>query len=165
MRTSTIGLVAILSVLISACGPAIMYGPEAPEPMRSYEKIMAIRGKSKNEIFVTTNEWLVETFEPGEFYLEFQDKEGGKIMGQYVYTYLDGLYACEVSQTVDISIKEEKIRLQIFSPTYAVTTAIDQEYYGTHRPLTTEKGLTRAKSNWEWFEHSLYEKLTAVDEW
>lgn len=165
MKLINLSSILAAAIALAACGPSIMYGPKISEPMRGYEEILEVPGKGKDEIFVNTNEWLVENFEPQDFYMEFQDKEAGKIMGEYTFTFIDGLYACQVRQTIDISIKDERLRLRIISPTYAVTTAIDQEYYDSHRPLVTQQGILKAKSRWEWFRESLNEKLTLTDDW
>lgn len=65
-------------------GCATMMGAKAAPEMRTFEKVIEISDKSKDQIYIKANGWFVETFNSAESVIEFQDKEAGKIMGKYV---------------------------------------------------------------------------------
>src|SRR5690625_7103367 len=67
----------------------------------------------KDDLYIRTNGWFVETFNSPESVIEFQDKEAGKIMGKYVYTYSEGVYTYAVRQTISIDIREGRLRMSI----------------------------------------------------
>lgn len=48
------------------------------------EKIVKIEGKSKNELFVLANNWMIHTFNNAESVIQFSDKESGTITGKYL---------------------------------------------------------------------------------
>jgi hypothetical protein len=80
-------LTVLLSAFLYACGT--MMGAKAPEEARRFEKVIDVPGFSKSDLYVKANAWFVETFNSAESVIEFQDKEAGKIMGKYVFSYYE----------------------------------------------------------------------------
>ncbi|WP_233248578.1 DUF4468 domain-containing protein, partial [Desulfonatronum sp. SC1] len=69
-----------------------MMGTTAPEEARRYERIIEVPNHTKSEIYVKANAWFVETFNSAENVIEFNDRESGRVMGKYVFTYNEGVY-------------------------------------------------------------------------
>src|SRR5574344_2909153 len=85
-RVTILFSTAIL-LLVIASGCATMMGAKATPEMRTYKRIIEIPGQTKDQIYIRANSWFVETFNSAESGIEFQDKEAGKIMGNYVFSY------------------------------------------------------------------------------
>ncbi len=153
-------------VLYVAMGCATMMGPKATPEMKTFEKIIEIVNQNKDQIYIRANGWFVETFNSAESVIEFQDKEAGKIMGKYVFSYSEGVYTYSVIQTVDISIKDNKLRIVINNPLYKTTSGMGERYpNATYDPLETQKGIERARSEWSKLTASLEDYLQKKDDW
>lgn len=161
-------ILLIYSVILAfiSLGCATMLGKKADPSMRSYEKKYELPGQTKDQLYIKVNGWFVETFNSAESVIEFQDKEAGKLMGKYVYGYLEGVYAHRVKQVVDISIKDEKIRFKVTNPSYKTTSGMGETYHNaTYSPLETVKGLQKARQKWKKLSYSLNAYLQKDDDW
>lgn len=135
--------------VLSSC-TATMTGAKASAEMRSMQKVVEIPGLTQDEIYIRANSWFVSTFNSAESVIEFQDKESGKIMGKYVFTYGEGVYTFGVKQTVDVEMKEGKMRVSFTNPNYRTLSGMGETYYNTqYTPLETEAGVKRARAEWE----------------
>jgi len=47
-------------------------------------KIVNVIGKTKNEIYIRANTWMVETFNNAKSVIQFSDKESGIVTGRYL---------------------------------------------------------------------------------
>jgi hypothetical protein len=163
-KMTILSCTAVLFLLATGC--ATMMGTKATPEMRTYERIIEVPGQTKDRIYIKANSWFVETFNSAESVIEFQDKEAGKIMGKYVFSYAEGVYTYSVKQTVDISIKDDKVRVIINNPLYKITSGMGETYYNaTYRPLETQKGVERARTEWTELTTSLDNYLQKDDEW
>ena len=159
-------LLLLFFVLVLFNGCASMYGPNAPVEMRSFEKIIEIPNVTKDEIYVKANSWFVETFNSAESVIEYQDKEAGKIMGKYVFSYTEGLYFYNVKQTISIDIKDNRIRVSIYNPFSMITgDALNGSRSGSYSPLVTQAGVDKARSQWNKLVVSLEESLKTDSDW
>ena len=160
-------LLLLFFVLVLFNGCASMYGPNAPVEMRSFEKIIEIPNVTKDEIYVKSNSWFVETFNSAESVIEYQDKEAGKIMGKYVFSYTEGLYFYDVKQTISIDIKDNRIRVSIYNPFSKITgDALNGNNSGnSYKPLVTQAGIDKARLHWNKLAKSLEESLNANSDW
>lgn len=80
--------------------------------------------------------------------------------------YSEGVYTYSVKQTVDIEMREEKIRVKINNPLYKTTSGMGETYYNTaYRVLETQKGIDRARNEWRELTKSLENYLNQNDEW
>lgn len=159
-------LMVISSCLITSCGT--MIGVQGTPEMRTFEKIIEVPNKSKADIYISTNTWFVENFNSAESVIEFQDKESGKIMGKYVYIYMDGIYNQMVKQIISIDIKDGKVRLFISEPCLkTIGDALNGIYIKTnnYKPLTTLKGLQKANEEWGKLALSLDNALNTTLSW
>ena len=163
-RISMISIFAFALVLFTGC--ATMMGVKAPPEMRTFEKIIEIPNQTKSYLYIKANSWFVETFNSAESVIEFQDKEAGKIMGKYIFSYAEGVYTYNVRQIVDIAIKDNKIKIVINNPLFKATSGMGETYTNTsYRPLETQKGIDRARVEWNNLANSLEEYLKKNDEW
>ncbi|PTN28985.1 hypothetical protein C6366_18615, partial [Desulfonatronum sp. SC1] len=81
-----------IGIIITFYSCASMMGTTAPEEARRYERIIEVPNHTKSEIYVKANAWFVETFNSAENVIEFNDRESGRVMGKYVFTYNEGVY-------------------------------------------------------------------------
>jgi len=163
-QISILSCTAIILLIASGCGT--MMGTKASPEMRTYERIIEIPDQTQDQIYIKANSWFVETFNSAESVIEFQDKEAGKIMGKYGFSYAEGVYTYSVKQTVDISIKDDKVRVIINNPLYKTTSGLGETYYNaTYSLLETQKGVERARTEWSELTTSLENYLQKDDEW
>lgn len=149
---------------LSSCGT--MMGAKADESERSIDEIIEAPGMKKDDLYIRTNGWFVETFNSPESVIEFQDKEAGRIMGKYVYTYSEGVYTHAVRQTISIDIREERLRISIREPYFKTTSGMGQVYHNAqYRLLDTKKGIVKARDEWNALIDSLVQYLNTDDSW
>lgn len=167
MKKSIANLILIvLSATLNSC--ATMMGVQAPPEMRTFEKIIEISNKSKADLYINANSWFVETFNSAESVIEFQDKEAGKIMGKYVFSYVEGIYYYDVRQTISIDVKDNKVRIVINDPYYKTTGDVLNGSYGggkNYTPLVSQKGIDRARLEWNKISESLIAYLNKETNW
>jgi len=145
-----------------------MRGPKAPIEQRQYQNITSVSDIDKNQIYVKANSWFVETFNSAESVVEFQDKDAGKIAGKYTFSYTEGMYTYRVKQTLNVDIKDGKIRISITEPYYQVTGDALSGIYSSpaaYRPLETQVGIDKARAEWIKLEQSLISYINKNDSW
>lgn len=156
----------VVLMFLYSCGT--MMGTVASPEMRQMEKIIEAEGNTMEELYVKTNSWFVRTFNSAESVIEYQDKEVGKIMGKYTFSYTEGIYTYRVRQTLSVDLKDNRARIVIDDPYFMVTgDALNGSYVGgDYRVLETEKGLDRTRQEWESLIASLGQNLSIKDtEW
>lgn len=159
-----IGIFAVLSTLFYSC--ASMMGAAAPEEARRYERVVEVPNHTKSEIYVKANAWFVETFNSAESVIEFQDRESGRIMGKYVFTYNEGVYTHAVRQTISLDCRDNRVRIVINDPYFKTTHGMGQYYPNAqYSPLKTQAGVDKAKIRWEDLSNSLEKYLQTDDSW
>lgn len=160
---TTAGLVLLTTMTLIRCGT--MMGAKANPELRSYEEVLELPGHSKDQLYIRANSWFVETFNSAESVIEFQDKEAGKLMGKYIFSYSEGVYTYNVKQTVDVEMKDDKVRVRITNPLYRATSGMGETYYNnSYRLLETQQGVERARSEWKKLTASLESYLEEKDE-
>ena len=155
----------LLLMLVFSQSCAIKESAE-PEPA-ILERIFEYPNKSKTELYVSANSWFVEYFNSAESVIEYQDKEAGKLMGNYTFRYSTGLSTIQVKQTIDVSIKDKKVKLIIKNP-YHKLVSNDSRYgnssYTPYKPNSS--GLIRVKKQWEKLALSFDDYLkNATNDW
>lgn len=159
--------ITIVMILITGC--ATMMGVKAPPEMRTFEKIVEISNQSKNDLYIKANSWFVETFNSAESVIEFQDKEAGKIMGKYVFSYTEGIYYYDIKQTISIDIKDSKVRIVISDPYYKNTGDVLNGRYGyvgrSYSILESQKRIEKARLEWNLLVKSLTTSLNKNTDW
>lgn len=166
MKKITLLSAVFLFGFISSCGT--MMGTDAPVESRSMEKIFQAEGKTKNNIYISVNEWFVKNFTSAESVIEFQDKEAGKILGKYMFSYTEGIYYYDVRQTISVSIKEGIFKISFENPMFRVTgDALNGSGSGSvnFRPLIKEKGVERARLEWSNLSNDLSKYIKTNDTW
>ncbi len=102
-------LILGIFVIISIFGCAGM--ETIPEAQRSHEQTYDVPGLNKDQLFDKTLAWMAETFVSSKAVIELKDKENGKIIGNGVTSIFNGLITFDVSYTLIIDIKNNKIRM------------------------------------------------------
>ena len=144
---SAIGIFAVLSTLFYSC--STIMGAAAPEEARRFERVIEVPNKTQSEIYVKANAWFVETFVSAESVIEFQDRESGRIMGKYVFTYNEGILTFAVRQTISLECRDNRVRIVINDPFIKTTHGVSGHNPGAqYRPLKTQAGIDRAKIRW-----------------
>jgi hypothetical protein len=75
-------ILASIIILLSGCS-TVKYSFVDVEP---YKRIITVQDKSKTELYILANCWLVEAFVSAEAVIQFQDREAGKIIGKCTLT-------------------------------------------------------------------------------
>ena len=158
-RITISSCISIFILIVSGC--ATTYGPKAPKGMNVFERLIEVPNQNKDEIYVKANSWLVKTFDFTESDILFQDKDAGKIMGKLVHSYGEGLYLRTIRQTLDITIKDETLKLVINDPYFKTKEPRPEggPVETRYRPLDSEGGLRKARAAWRSYEESLTEYL------
>lgn len=90
-----------------------------------YQEVVPAEGLSKNDIFVRMNEWFVRTFNSPKNVIQMQDKEAGKLMGKYSFTYKSGKGMFSVLYYIDCILsfeaREGRYRLEASNFTQSVS--------------------------------------------
>jgi len=161
-------IILVITILFMS-GCATMMGDLITDPaQKTFEKISVIDNLNTGEIYVKANSWFVETFNSAESVIEFQDREGGKIMGKYVFEYKEGIYFYRVKQTISVDIQDGKVRLKIYEPLfYAYGDVLNGNYSDnrSYKPLETKAGVDRAKLEWNSLSNSFMGYLKKDTSW
>src|SRR5690554_4125322 len=73
-------LIALTAVFIISC--ETISGHQT-ETLETYESIFESEGK-KDELYLKSNKWMVETFKSSKSVIQFSDKESGMLIGKYI---------------------------------------------------------------------------------
>ncbi len=164
MKLQTIASIILAVFMLSGCGTVM--GVKAPPEASSMEKIIDIAKADKDELYIKANTWFVDTFVSAESVIEFQDKEAGKIAGKYTFEYSEGFQRYRVKQTIDLSIRDNMVRVEIRSPVFRVVHSASRSMPHTeYVPLETQAGLNKARTEWNMLINSLEEALRQSYEW
>jgi hypothetical protein len=106
------GIVLVFALFVLA-GCAI---PVTAPPSASFEKILAVPGKTREQIFEESKQWMAKTFRSSKAVIEYENKDAGKIIGNgSVERALTQDYFLRmghlVTFTLQQDIKDEKTRL------------------------------------------------------
>ncbi|MDO6802980.1 DUF4468 domain-containing protein [Wenyingzhuangia sp. 1_MG-2023] len=162
---SKFGMIGFFIGFLTSC--RIVSGIQVPPEMRTFEKIIEVPDKSKNELYVEANSWFVKTFNSAESVIEFQDKEAGKIIGKYVFSYFEGFYYYDVRQIIAVDVKDNKLRIVISDPYYKTTgyafnaNSVDSSY----TPLVSQNGIYRARLEWNKLSESFKISINKNTDW
>jgi hypothetical protein len=151
--------------LLTSCATAIISGPAASYESKRFEEIFELPNQSKEDLYVKVNSWMVETFNSAESVIEFSDKEAGKVLGKYTFVFTDKIYFYQVKQNIEISVKENKVKLEIKNPTYRTTMDMRVGFVNSSSPLETQAGIDRAKIEWNTLSESLLAFLRKKSNW
>lgn len=87
----------------------------------TFERIEENLDKSQENLYILSNQWLVDNFNNAESVIEFQDKENGIILGKYSYktrvVQSLGFSTIDyVKSTIKIHIKDNAVKITISDP-------------------------------------------------
>ena len=108
------GIVIIVIISMQSCA--------MNQYLTSTEKsnVVNVEGKTKNELYIRANTWMVETFNNAESVIQFSDKENGIVTGKYIMTTIitstttsHGVYSM-----IKIQVKDGAARITIIPQSY-----------------------------------------------
>jgi hypothetical protein len=145
-----------------------MYGPKASADQKQFEKIIDIQKKSKNDLYVSANTWFVDTFNSAGSVIQYQDKDAGKIMGKYSFSFQESMYRYNIKQTLALDVKDGKVRVRIYDPEFAI---IGDSLNGTYARVPqyssdlTEETMKTTKAHWLLLSSNLESALNKDASW
>lgn len=109
-------LLAALLTLFSACVPMKYNTATLPVQEQVFDDIVG----TKSELYVKSNEWMVQMFNNRESVVQFSDKEEGALIGKYLmfgeFRSL-GMYNIttdtRVFAKIDIRVKDNKAKISV----------------------------------------------------
>lgn len=84
-----------------------------------YEETDTMPNTSKTDLYNKSRIWFVNTFNSAKAVLQMDDKEAGIVMGKGITTYdagnvLTGTMNNSINYTININIKDNKCRIQVY---------------------------------------------------
>ena len=130
-----------------------------------YEQIIEVPVASKDELYARVNAWFVETFNSAESVIEFQDKETGKVMGKYAWSWRDSFgNVFSYRNVISVEVKEGKSRIKFYDP-----STVRKGYWklvSTYSPSAFRDQMQRIfMPKWEAMANSLESRLKETDDW
>lgn len=120
-RVLFVGLGAVAAaVLIAGC--ATMEEPSAElsrEDVRLSEQIK-LPDASREDLFLTANEWLGEKLMTDETFIEYTSRKNGFVIGTIVFSGLtQGEYKFSIRFNIKIRVREGSTSITLFDPMYS----------------------------------------------
>lgn len=143
-----------ISISISSC---VVYRTTPIDPnLRTYEKVIDLPEKSKDDIYVLANKWMVETFNSAESIIQYSDKEAGTIMGKYVFDY-PGHF---VKSIIQIDVRDNKCRIYFKNP---VIKNIERDL--DYRSMRSNESMILTNNRWRELGGDFSNYLQTSEEW
>jgi hypothetical protein len=158
-------LLILFLPLLTGCATAIISGPAATYESKTFQEIFELPNQSKEDLYVKVNSWMVETFNSAESVIEFSDKEAGVVLGKYTFVFTDKIYFYQIRQNIEVSVKENKVKLEIKNPTYRTTMDMGVGFVNSSKPLETRAGIERVRVEWNKISESLLFYLRKNSTW
>ncbi len=114
-------LLAMVALLITSCASTGASGA-VPDEM---QYIVEVPDKTKDELFIATNSWAVDTFNSAEAVIEFSDKDAGIIKGTFTQE-ISGFNNYMTETTITIESREGRARISFDDPKARMTTFMGQ---------------------------------------
>ena len=129
-------IIILTAVTLTNCASATIIEPETFKQ----EKIIDIPNESKDNLFITANDWMVSTFNNAESVIQFSDKSEGTIIGKYllsgtVYTLYGSTNDTRLFAKITVQVKDNKARILVIPTSKAYI-------YKEQQKLNTEKAIT-----------------------
>ncbi|MCB1178522.1 MAG: DUF4468 domain-containing protein [Leptospiraceae bacterium] len=106
----------LIFIILNQINCLSMMLPDKPDPNQmQLQKIVTLAGKSKNEIFQKTIEWLTKTFIPNDDVVQLKDNKEGLIIAigntNISYVIMGAPVSTKVFFKMKIEIKDGKARV------------------------------------------------------
>lgn len=155
---------SITSLILTGCA-----GTPINQEDLSYTVTIPATGKSKDELYVNANTWLVSTFNNADSVVQFSDKEAGKIAGKFYAAETVGATFYGVRQTITIDVKDEKTRLTFTDP----QSKFEGSVFGSRGPQPGHAWSTIydhdlvpvIRNRWQRMEASYRAQIGKTDNW
>lgn len=140
-----------LLILFSIILPVISFA-QSEMPMKDgkvfYEVIDTIPNTSKIDLYNRSKIWFVNTFNNAKAVIQLDDKDAGVIMGKGVSVFdngniVTGSLRNYIDYTININIKDNKYRLQVYDISVTNQSATYTPEYCLKYPKMNKKKLER----------------------
>ena len=86
----------------------------------SQSEVVNATGKTKDELYIRANTWMVEVFNNAKSVIQFSDKESGIVAGKYLMNVIitSTTTRNEVYSIIKIQVKDEGAKITITPETY-----------------------------------------------
>ena len=129
-RKLLVAFIFISTFAINSCGPLTTVVPST-----TVEKVINVDNKSKYDIYIIANNWMVSAFNAdSESRLSFNDKEAGEVSGKYTLKYFPET-GFRIFASINIKCKDNKAKISITPMEYS---------YGN---MSGDRAYTPAKRN------------------
>ena len=107
-----LSIVIILIISIQSCATIVI--------SQESSKVVKIEGKSKDDLYIRANTWMVETFNNAESVIQFSDKENGIVTGKYIMANIiaSNTTRHNVYSIIKIQVKDGAARITIIPDSY-----------------------------------------------
>ena len=149
--------ILLFTLFTVSCGS--MVATVIPADDFKTEKIVELPNKTKDALFIKTNDWMVSAFNNAESVIQFTDKTEGTIIGKYLlsgnigYTSFGAAIDTRIYAKITVQVKPNKARIIIVPSTdvniynEAGKTAITEKINGLIKDFEVS---LQTKSNTDW---------------
>ncbi len=123
-------------------------------------KVIKMDGKSKNELYINANTWMVETFSSAKSVVQFTDKEDGIVIGKYLLTtngYAGTNTYADIHAIIKIQVKDDASKITITPDNFNIPSFSPASYYSVDDAI---KDINNLIDN-----YSMYIKNTETSNW
>ena len=94
-------------LIFQSCATSTPYLEGVPK-----NRVVKVDGKTKNQLYIRSNTWMVESFNNAESVIQFKDKEDGIVIGKYLLSS-KGYPDKKVYAVIKIQVKEGAARITV----------------------------------------------------
>ncbi len=150
---------------LTSCASFIV--PENEDELSTIERVIEVPEHSQDELYVMTHAWLSEEFRSSGSVINFRDRDSGKIVGDYTYTYYKLTTPYKTNQTLNISTRDNQIKIKLANPmyTYREDVVYGIETWSSPRPVRSAGDLETLRAQWNKFIDGLETFIESETNW
>lgn len=120
-------IMVVMLLVVSGCAGL----KTVPSSELESEKVFQVPNMKKDEIFEKSKMWIAKNFKSAKAVIEYENKETGAIIGNGIVsgTTNGGLAPISAEFTMEVDIKDEKVRIKITN----VHMTINSPFYEMYR--------------------------------
>lgn len=160
----------LVSLIIALGMSGCVTPTTVPPAEQKYTEIFEFKGIKKNDLFVRANTWFVSKFVSADSVIQFADKDSGKIAGKYYSELAGGVLFFGVRQTIEVDVKDEKVRIVFHSPTsislgnaFGMAQGKPKAPVGNWGNVVIQQEIDAIYADWKKLAASFKEKLSQDD--
>jgi len=107
--------VLLLSIFLTSCAVTTQI---IPKTALTTSAIVKNSNTTKNQLYITANDWMIDQFVNADSVLQFSDKEAGKLIGKYflygnTYTIYGQTADNRIFAKINITVKDNAAKIEI----------------------------------------------------